>query len=328
MEATFLRAHSAGPFAGDQRQNGSFGASSQRRPSRQKSSTAPYVMVAVFTAAALFFVLWWIFMVSGDESPWIPAGLAAAIVMLISLVAREAFSRRAHDRSHSTTERRESHVSGETAHHRGGSRTLNMNSAALRAIQKQSSEADAGNLPDLHLETFRACRDYLDNSEELLKGGEISRESRAALRSGQERVRALERHHMLSWARTSSAEITQDAQLRVRLSDKIETALRAISVIKAAQKYFPEELELAESVHAINEYIASAQVAHWVELAERNAFRGQYRRAIDRYRDALFYLARGEIREELRIETAEKIGREIELLRARLRVSRNGSQET
>jgi hypothetical protein len=285
-------------------------------------------MVAVFTATALFFVLWWVFMVSGDESPWIPAGLAAAIVMLVSLVLREAFSRRAHTRSRPMTERREPRTSGENTYHRGSSRTLNINSAALRAIQKQSSEADAENASNLHLETFRACRDYLENSEDLLKNGEISRESRAALRSGQERVRALERHHMLSWARTSSAEITQDAQLKVRLSDKVETAQRAISVIKSAQKYFPDEPELGDSVYAINEFIASAKVAHWVEIAERNAFRGHYRRAIDRYRDALFYLSRGEIKEELRNETAERIGREIELLRARLRVSRNGSNGT
>jgi hypothetical protein len=53
----------------------------------------------------------------------------------------------------------------------------------------------------------------------------------------------------------------------------------------------------------------------------RAAFKGYYARAIDRYRDALFYLARETMREETRLETAERIGREIELLRARLKTS-------
>jgi hypothetical protein len=60
------------------------------------------------------------------------------------------------------------------------------------------------------------------------------------------------------------------------------------------------------------------KVAHWVELAERAAFRGQHVRAINRYRDALFYLSRETVGDEMRTETAERISREIDLLRARL----------
>ncbi len=54
-----------------------------------------------------------------------------------------------------------------------------------------------------------------------------------------------------------------------------------------------------ESKVAINEFIASVKVAHWVELAERSAFKGHYRRAIDRYRDALFYLNQDVVKEEV-----------------------------
>ncbi|HMF55109.1 MAG TPA: hypothetical protein VK619_02005, partial [Pyrinomonadaceae bacterium] len=45
---------------------------------------------------------------------------------------------------------------------------------------------------------------------------------------------------------------------------------------------------------------------------------GKYSRAIDRYRDALFYLSREDMDEEVRSVTAERIGREIEMLRARI----------
>jgi hypothetical protein len=72
---------------------------------------------------------------------------------------------------------------------------------------------------------------------------------------------------------------------------------------------------------AIWEFIASVKVAHWVELAERAAFKGHYRRAINRYKDALFYLSRDTVKDEVRIAGAERITREIDLLRERIKSS-------
>jgi hypothetical protein len=105
------------------------------------------------------------------------------------------------------------------------------------------------------------------------------------------------------------------------MSDKIETANRAVECLDYALTICPNELELKESKLAITEFIASVKVAHWVELAERAAFKGHYRRAIDRYKDALFYLERESVKEDVRVAGAEKIHREIELLRARLKSS-------
>jgi hypothetical protein len=115
--------------------------------------------------------------------------------------------------------------------------------------------------------------------------------------------------------------LTQQAQQRFRLSDKIETAQRALEVIDSARKLYPEEADLRESEAAVREFMASAKVSHWVEMAERAVFKGYYARAIDRYRDALFYLSREEMNDERRAETAERISREIEMLRARLKTS-------
>jgi uncharacterized protein HemX len=147
-------------------------------------------------------------------------------------------------------------------------------------------------------------------------------ERRIALRAGQEHARALQKHHLLTWARSASRSLTHDAQRRVLVSDKIETAARALDVIDAALKFYPDEPELHESEMAVREFIASVKVARWVELAERAAFKEQYARAIDRYRDALYYLSRETIKEETRGQTADRIGREIELLRARLAANR------
>jgi uncharacterized membrane protein YccC len=132
----------------------------------------------------------------------------------------------------------------------------------------------------------------------------------------------LQKHHLLNWASGSSRALTFEAHRRVTIADKIEMALRALDVIDSALKIYPDEAELHDSASAIREYISSVKVAHWIELAERAAFKGRYRRAIDRYRDALFYLSREQMTEATREETAERISREIDLLRARLKMQR------
>ena len=126
---------------------------------------------------------------------------------------------------------------------------------------------------------------------------------------------------MLIWARESSLALTHEAQRRARTSDKIETAYRALDCLDSALKVFPTESELNASKLAIWEFIASVKVAHWVELAERAAFKGHYRRAINRYKDALFYLSRDTVKDEVRIAGAERITREIDLLRERIKSS-------
>ena len=123
---------------------------------------------------------------------------------------------------------------------------------------------------------------------------------------------------MLTWARESSLVLTHEAQRRARMSDKIETAYRALDCLDTALKEYPAETDLNASKSAIWEFIASVKVAHWIELAERAAFKGHYRRAINRYQDALFYLNRDTANDEVRAAGAERIGREIDILRARL----------
>jgi hypothetical protein len=294
-----------------------------RRPARGRMpSSVGYLMGAFIIAAGLFFTLWWILVRGGDEAPWIPAGLAASVVLLVALSAREVIMRRAWTRyllengiSQKSTSR--SHVSS-GSHKRSFS--TSMHSAALRAIQKQSTAADAPNsTPEAHLDVAQVCHDYLSRTDEAIKSGSYGGEKGIAIRAGQERVRALHKHHLLTWARGQSRVLLHEAQQRARTFDKIETATRAMDCIDSTLRVYPGEAELNDSRVAITEFIASVKVAHWVELAERSAFKGHYRRAIDRYRDALFYLSQGMVKEDVRLAGTEKIEREIERLRAQLR---------
>ena len=286
-------------------------------------SASGYLLASAATAGTLFVVLWLMLQSSGDESPWVPAGLAASVVMLVALAAREVVMRRAWARYLLEHDRREQ--GGGEQKRRSSSagtrgRTLDSHSAQLRALQKQSAEANLpGALPEAHLETYLLCQEYLESTDETLRHSTNGNEGRVSLRAGQERARTLARHHLLNWARGTSRSLTNEAQQRFRLSDKIETARRALDVIDSALNLYPEETELLDSERAVREFIASVRISHWVEMAERAAFKGHYARAIDRYRDALFYLSRENMREETRAETAERIGREIELLRARVK---------
>lgn len=248
--------------------------------------------------------------------PWVPAGLAASVVILVAAFARLLAVRRMrvqvrHDSLHY---RRPAAGSRHTS---GIMKSTSLHAAALRALQKQSAEADAVDAPDTHRHLYDLCTEYLAGAEKALQSPSLQADGRVALRAGQERVRELQRHHLLTWARGSARAFTHEAQQRVRLFEKVETANRALDCIDSALKVYPEETELHVSSQAVREFITSSRVAHWVELAERAAFKGHFQRAIDCYRDALYYLTRD--RPDAASEAAaERITREIELLRARL----------
>jgi len=285
-------------------------------------SSIGYLVSAIVISVGLFFGLWWILVSGGDEAPWLPAGLAASVVLLVALSAREVVMRRAWTRYLLENGIRENSPSRSPESGRSQKKgfSASMHSAALRAIQKQSTSADRpGSSPEMHLDVAQLCHDYLASSDEAIRSGSFGSEKGIALRAGQERVRALHRHHLLTWARGQAQLLTHEAQQRARTFDKIETATRAQDCIDSALRIYPDETELNESRIAIGEFIASVKVAHWVELAERSAFKGHYRRAIDRYRDALFYLNQDVVKEDVRVAGIDKIEREIEKLKARLR---------
>jgi hypothetical protein len=291
-------------------------------------SSIGYLLGAFVAAIALFFALWWMLVSGGDEAPWIPAGLAASVVLLVALSAREVVMRRAWTR-YLLEQGGESSARASGEHKRASVKThsTSLLSAAWRTIQKHSEEADSASNPELHFDVFHLCQDYLATADETLRSSSLPSERRNAIRARQERVRGLQKHHLLTWARDSSRALTHEAQQRARTSERIEAANRALHCLETALQFYPHEIELHESSVAIREFIASIKVAHWVELAERSAFKGHYRRAIDRYKDALFYLSREAVKEEVRVASTERIGREIELLQARVRSQKNGKVE-
>jgi tetratricopeptide (TPR) repeat protein len=294
-------------------------------------STVGYMLVSGGLSFALFLLIWFWLRADGDEAPWIPAGLAAGFVVLIAAAAREIVMRRAWARY---TREMELAMAGGGEAARPGLKTAAASNhrpgaqasiAALRALQQRLGELDGVNAaPEAHLEAYRLCEQYLASADDAMRTVPAA-EMRAALRSGQERVRALQRKHLLTWARGEATRLTAEAQRRVRAADRIETARRALEVLDEALRVYPDARELRDSSSAVRDFVASVKVGQWVEMAERAAFRGRYARAISRYRDALFYLSRAEMGDEARAEAATRIQREIEMLRARLDTGDGGA---
>src|SRR5687767_15376020 len=116
-------------------------------------SSTGYLTVAIIMAVALFFLLRWLLVRGGDEAPWLPAGLAASVVLLVALSAREVVMRRAWTRylleqrgeGSSRSVREKPSAAGKT-------HSSSMFSASWRNIQRQSEKAEAGATPDLHLD--------------------------------------------------------------------------------------------------------------------------------------------------------------------------------
>lgn len=290
-------------------------------------SSAGYLLAAFVAAVALFFGLWLTLVGGGEEAPWIPAGLAASVVLLVALSAREVVMRRAWTRYLLDQGNEPATRTNDGKRTAAKTYSSSLIAAAWRNIQKQSGETEVANNPEAHFEVFHLCQDYLATTEQALKSNSLSAEKRNSIRAREDNVVRLQKHHLLTWARDTSRALTHEAQQRARLSERVEAGNRALHCLETALQFYPNETELQESSVAIHEFISSVKVAHWVELAERAAFKGHYRRAIDRYKDALFYLDRGAMKEELKAASAGRIEREIELLQDRVRSQRKGQSD-
>lgn len=276
-----------------------------------------YYVLALAVSAAIFFLVWGI-LHEGEEMPWIPAGIVASVTIATLVVLREFFLRRARNQFIRAQKRLDYNLSS-VVHHKdkdSNKLTLEKHAAILKHIERKSEAARVlGKLPDAHWEVFEVCNEYLQVTERELQTVGVGSPRLAALRLGREKVQELHRFHLLQWAAGETKSLTQEAKIRATIAEKLETAQKALAVLDSALKFYPAEAELTESATAVEEFIASIKISHWIEQAERSAFKGNYKRAISHYRDALFYLARENVRSEERELIAEQINAEIEKLR-------------
>ena len=191
-------------------------------------------------------------------------------------------------------------------------------------VQKHSAAAGRSKLPDeTHLDVSNLCQSIC-SSDEAIRSGSYGSEQGIAIRAGQERVRALHKHHLLTWARGQSRLLTYEAQQRARTFDKIETANRALDCIDSALRIYPEEPELHDSKVAISEFSLRLRWLTGVN-GRTSAFKGPHRGHRSLSRCALLFEP-GRGKPDVRAAGTQKIEAEIAKLQAQLPPRSNPNQ--
>lgn len=279
-----------------------------------------YYILAVAVTIAFFFFIWAILHEGDEENPLVIAGIGASFILGSAVVVREVFLRNARQRYLSVERELDYTLSRIPLQSRPvtGSTKLSLekNAEKVKEIKRKSEAARTlGTLSNAHLEVFETCNEYLSVVEKQMESAGSGSPRLAGLRRGREIVGELHRFHLLAWAETELKSWSQKARNYATVSEKLNAAQAALGALDSALQFYPNESRLTDSEAAMKVFIASIKVSHWTEQAERAAFKGNSKRAISLYRDALFFLAREDVRTEEREAIAEKINSEIELLR-------------
>jgi len=275
-----------------------------------------YMLAAGITVASFF--LFWGILHDGDEAmPWIPAGVAAGLILLSAVFLREIILRRFRRRYVVAEQRLDRNLDrARLVTVRPATRaklSIERNAEIVSRLKKKSAAAKTlMRLSEGHLEVFDFCGEYLDLVDRELVNVATGSPRLAAFRRGKEVAETIRRDHLLIWAEIESKRLTKEAQSRVTIAEKMETAQRALDVLVTALGHYPDEVALNDSRAAVNELLCSMRISHWIEQAERAEFKGNHRRAISHYKDALFFMAResGHIRDADAL--AERINAEID----------------
>lgn len=296
-------------------------AGSYRRPFWLPAISYYFLVVAV--AIGMFFLVWGILLEGGDQTPWIPAGLLASLILISAVVVREVFLRRARQRYLIDSQRLDRTLSKiprrKTSVRTRPKFTLQQNTFLLNQIEEKSEAARVlKRLPEGHLEVFEICNEYLNYTKKELEHIDLNSPRYPAVKNGRKKVRKFHKYHLLTWAEIESKSFTRESKDSSNFPDKIGFANKALNVIDGALKFYPNDNELLASKEAIGEYISRMNVANQIERAERAEFVGDKIAAIGEYREALFLLGRQELSNREKEELAKRINGEIENLRGRL----------
>lgn len=274
-----------------------------------------------------FFITWGILHSVEEEMPWITAGLVSGLILIMAVVLREFVFKRAYYRSLKEQKRLEHNLRSSTRNipqkKTSNRLTLENNTAFIKEIESKSKRANSlGNSAEVHYEVFQLCNEYLRKSNKELEGLYKSSPRFGALVNGQSKISKLHKYHLFSWASIESQLYVQTAKVQSLLNDKIENAQRALAILDTADKFYPNDENLIQSKNVILEFISSIKISHWMEQGERAAFKDQYQRAINHYRDALFFLARENVHSTDKDALAAEINLRIENLREKIQANK------
>jgi hypothetical protein len=292
--------------------------SRNRRPFWLPASN--YYILAASVAIAFFFLVWGILNDGQDETPWIPAGIGAAVILSSAVILREIVLRDRRNRFLASQRQIDQSVRGiaQRAHARDPEKlTLERNAAILREISRKSEAAKVlARFAEGHRDVFELCEEYLVVVRKELPKVAAGSPRLVALLRGTEVAGKYHFYHMLQWAEIESRALTKEAGKRDKISEKLDSAQSALGVVEFALQSYPDEPALLDSQKVLLELVTSMKIKDLMGRAERSAFKGNHRRALSLYQDALFFLQREN--PEIESELIDHINEEISRLRVHL----------
>jgi hypothetical protein len=265
--------------------------------------------LSVATALAFFFVIWGVLDDVDDmRAPWQTAGVSASVLLIGAVLLRELVLRR----SRAVAYVRQPTSFGATDRHK---LTVERAAAILGDIRRKSEAANVlDKIASGHREVFEMCTAFLQRIDRELPNVQAGSPRLAALLKSRTIASDLHHFHTLRWAEIEARSLTADAHNLPEPPQRIRSAQEAVSVVDKALTAYPGEESLLESHAILTELAVSIRVANAVEDAERAAMNQNFDEARKLYRDALFYLGRGDVHSAERERAAERINEAMDRL--------------
>lgn len=279
-----------------------------------------YYILAAAATIAFFFLVWGILREGEDETPWIPAGIGASVILGSAVFLREVVLRKAQNKFLVAQKQLDSSLNKvplqKLAPKNENKFTIEKNARIVKDIQQKSEAARLlSKLPDAHREVFELCDQYLSVNRKELETVGVGSPRLPALIRGRDIVGRIHRFHLLAWAEIESKSLSRQSKNQLKFTDKIKDAHKALTVIESALEFYPNEVQLKDSENALKNFVSSIKISHLIEQAERAKFKENYKRAKNYYQDALFALAKENFDVAEREPLIETINREIEKIR-------------
>jgi hypothetical protein len=271
-------------------------------------------------AMAAFVTVYGLMREERDDS-YLPAGIAASVVLVAAVIVRRVIIKKYQMRANAAR-RLDQNLSVLLLRTAPNEKklTIEKNASILKELKRKSDAAMVlDRYPEGHREVYEFCGQYLEiNSKEMVTVNPGSPRI-AALRRGREIAEDYYRRHMLKWAEIETTALFEKAQSASKAKERIDLAAEALFVIRTASEKYPGDRRLIESASAVNEFIIKAKVSDHLEKAGRAEGRGNLKLAERHYRNALTELERSRV-DPLERESAEKrIAKELD------RVSQTGT---
>lgn len=256
-----------------------------------------YYFLTIAVALIIFLLIWAILHEGGDETPWIAAGIFSGIVLMGSVFLREVYLKKERKKYLAAKRQLDYNLrkvkNSNSATPQQPKFTLQQNTYLMNQIQEKSNAAKIlKRLPEGHREVIEICVEYLNFTNQELRRTDPNSPRFTVIRKTRNKVKHLHKFHLLVWTELETKNLTSKAGNEILISEKIETAQKALNILDSTLKFYPNEIKLIESSEAVLEFIAKVKMNYRIEQAEKTAFNGNITDAVGQYKDILFFISK------------------------------------